>query len=359
MVSQPTVAGVAQCVLDWSIGLAGRGWEVQVACPEDGWLRGKLADAGIAVHRWDSLRSPTSGLRAESAALRTIIAQASPEVLFAHSSKAGLITRAINRTQTPLLFAPHSWSFEAVHGATAAAALRWERFAARWTSRFICVSDAERDLGLRMNIRGRYVVARNGVDLDALHPPRDRTALRDGLGIDPSEVSLVCVGRLSEQKGQDVLLTAWPQISEPDRTLTFVGDGPDEEHLRAGVHDPRVRFTGSTPREVALDWLAAADLAVLPSRWEGMALVPLESLAVGTPVVASDVNGAREAITDDVGALCPADEPAALARAVNDWLGTPRPTARRAARARVERHFDLHQTVGIIDRALRSAVEAS
>ena len=356
MVSQPTTAGVAQCVLDWSLGLAGSRWDVSVACPEDGWLQAKLAQGGIPVHPWESQRSPTAGLRSESAALRAIIAQTGPDVIFAHSSKAGLVARVVNRNQMPLVFAPHSWSFEAVHGAIASAALRWERFAARWTDRFICVSDAERDLGMRSKIRGRYVVARNGIEVDALRPVADRAGLREALGIGAGEVALICVGRLSEQKGQDVLLAAWPHVQAPDRTLTFVGDGPDEQQLRASVDDPRVRFVGHTDREVALQWLAAADLVVLPSRWEGMALVPLESLAVGTPVVASDVNGAHEAITDDVGALCPADDPVALASAVNAWLATPRPAARTAARARVEQGFDLAQTVDTIDRTLRSTV---
>ncbi len=356
MVSQPTTAGVAQCVLDWSIGLARGGWEVSVACPEDGWLREKLRTAGIPVHLWESQRSPTAGIRAESKALSAIIRQTQPAVIFAHSSKAGLVARLVDRNRVPLVFAPHSWSFEAVQGPTAAAALRWERFAARWTRRFICVSDAERDLGLRSKIRGRYVVARNGIDVTKLRPVADRAGLRKALDIGAAEVALVCLGRLSEQKGQDVLLSAWPQIEAPDRTLTFVGDGPDEQQLRACVDDPRVRFVGHTDREVALQWLAAADLVILPSRWEGMALVPLESLALGTPVVASDVNGAREAITEDVGALCPADDPAALAATVNDWLDTPRAAARTAARARVVDGFDLAQTLTTIDRTLLSTV---
>lgn len=359
MISQPTTAGVAQCVLDWSAGLAARGWEVSVACPDDGWLRAKLATAGIAVHRWQSQRSPTAGLRSESGALRTIIGQNRPEVIFAHSSKAGLVARLVNRNRLPLVFAPHSWSFEAVHGATAAAALRWERVAARWTRRFICVSDAERDLGMRSRIHGRYVVARNGIDVTALRPVPDRTTLRESLGIGAAQVALVCVGRLSEQKGQDVLLAAWPHIQAPERTLILVGDGPDEAQLRASVADPTVRFVGHTERDVALQWLAAADLVVLPSRWEGMALVPLESLALGTPVVASDVNGTREVITDDVGALCPADNPQALASTVNAWLASPRPTARRDARARVVAGFDLAHTVETIDRTLRSTVADS
>lgn len=360
MVSQPTVAGIAQCVRDWSSGLRAAGWQVQAACPDDGWLLDTLAADGIPTHLWRSQRSPTAGLRQESRDLRQILDDANPDVVFLHGSKAGLIGRLVTRGSTPVAFAPHSWSFEAVTGPTRAAALRWERMAARWTSRFVCVSEAERDLGYRSHILGRYVVARNGVDVTTIAPPQDRAAAREALGIAASTQALVCVGRLCEQKGQDVLLSAWPQIRKSGRTLTLVGDGPSRQALEDSVQDPSVRFTGDVDRSLALAWLAAADLVIVPSRWEGMALVPLESLAQGTPVVASDVNGTREAITDEVGAVCPPDDADALASTVNRWLesvaGREQAT-RQACRQRVVDEFDLRDTIATLDRALRQTVD--
>lgn len=359
MVSQPTVAGVAQCVLDWSVGLSEHGWGVTVACPTDGWLHTRLAESGIAVRPWQSQRSPSAGLRTESRALSSIISSTAADVVFANASKAGLISRLVCRGRRPLVFAPHSWSFEAVHGATASAALRWERLAARWTSRFVCVSDAERDLAYRQHIRGRFIVARNGVDVQALRPAQDRAALRQRLGISPDTLALVCVGRISEQKGQDLLLTAWPDIRSDHRTLTLIGDGPDLQALSTDNADPQVRFLGGTDRETALAWMAAADLVLLPSRWEGMALVPLESLALGTPVVATDVNGAREAITDTVGALCEPEDPVALSATVNSWLDTHAEspeTVRSACRERVLDQFDLRDTVDTLDRVLQQVL---
>lgn len=360
MVSQPTVAGIAQCVRDWSSGLRAAGWQVQAACPDDGWLLDTLAADGIPAHLWRSQRSPTAGLRQESRDLRQIISETNPDVIFLHGSKAGLIGRLVTRGTAPIAFAPHSWSFEAVTGPTRAAALRWERAAARWTSRFVCVSEAERDLGYRSHILGRYVVARNGVDVRTIAPPENRDALRRSLGIDESTQALVCVGRLCEQKGQDVLLRAWPRIRTTGRTLTLVGDGPSRQALEDSVQDPDVRFTGDVDREQALAWLAAADLVIVPSRWEGMALVPLESLAQGTPVVASDVNGAREAITDEVGALCPPDDAEALGRTVNRWLEAVaghEMGSRQACRDLVAREFDISDTIATLDRALRQTAD--
>lgn len=353
MVSQPTTAGVAQCVLDWSTGVGQRGWRVSVACPTDGWLGTAAHERGIDVHRWDSQRSPHKAIRSESQHLRRIVAATEPEVVFLHGSKAGLIGRLVLRGRRPTLFAPHAWSFEAVHGATEVAAQAWERTAARWTTGFVCVSQAERELGLRRGIRGRYTIARNGVDLQALRPPADRAALRELFAVPLDARVAVCVGRVCEQKGQDVLVQAWHD--RPDRRLAIVGDGPDLAALSArpsaGVH-----FTGGVDRATALQWLALADVAVLPSRWEGMALVPLEALAMGTPVVATDVNGVREAITADVGTIVPPGDPQALAGALDRWLAVPPDAAvRTRCRDRVTSQFDLNDTIAVVADALSEA----
>jgi glycosyltransferase involved in cell wall biosynthesis len=164
----------------------------------------------------------------------------------------------------------------------------------------------------------------------------------------------VCVGRLCRQKGQDVLLEAWSQIAKPDRTLTLIGGGPELEPLRARWAGPDIRFEGETDRRTALDWMAAADIVVLPSRWEGLALVPLESLAVGTPVVATEVNGACEVLTSEVGSVVAVDDPAQLAAAVDRWLDrTDTGEVRQLCRRRVTDAFDVQDTLAAIDRALR------
>ncbi|MEI2643957.1 MAG: glycosyltransferase [Candidatus Nanopelagicales bacterium] len=359
MVAQPTVAGVAQCVLDWSRGLAQRDWHVTVACPSDGWLAASLQAAGITTREWQSQRSPTAGIRAESRSLRSSLEQVRPDAVFLHGSKAGLIGRLVMRGRLPTAFAPHAWSFEAVTGMTQRAALTWERVAARWTATFVCVSAAERDLGRATGLRGRYVVARNGVDLTLLTNPApgERQELRGQLGITGQAV--VCVGRMCVQKGQDVLLAAWPHVAGPGRSLTLVGGGPDLEHWADRVRREDVRFLGETDRATALNWLAAADLVVLPSRWEGMALVPLESLAMGTPVVATDVNGARETVDGAVGGLVPPDDPNALALAMDQWLErSGDPALRERCRRHVEQGFDLQDTVTTIDAALLGIIGA-
>jgi glycosyltransferase involved in cell wall biosynthesis len=294
---------------------------------------------------WDAARSPGGSVAGETRRLARIIRNYEPDVVHLHSAKAGLCGRLVLRGRTPTVFQPHVWSFQAVTGALRAAAIGWERRAARWTQALVCVSEAERRLGESKSVDARYRVIPNGVDLMRFEVPSEerRTAVRERLGLDGPVA--VCVGRLSRQKGQDALLDAWSQVRAevPDASLTLVGSGPDEAGLRAR-HVDGVSFAGE--RDDVPEWLSAADVAVFPSRWEAMSLGTLEALAAGCSVVATDVPGAREAIGSDAGAIVPPGDTDALAAAVAARLADPVLAAGegRAGRERATRSFDLART---------------
>ena len=359
-VTQPTTAGVARCVADLALSQQAAGVEVAVACPQDGWLGDELRAAAVPVHPWAARRGPGPGTAAELARLRSVLRGMRPDVVHLHSSKAGLVGRLVLRDRVPTAFSPHAWSFDATAGPVRTATLAWERAAVRWTRLLVCVSEAERRHGEDCGISvPRTVVVANGVDLVRL-PMADaaeRLAARAALGLDPGRPLAVCPGRLARQKGQDVLLTAWPGVlaAVPDAELALVGGGPDEALLRTGAL-PQVRFTGES-REVG-SWLAAADVVVVPSRWEGMALVPLEAMARGRSVVATDVTGMRESLPDSAGALVPAEDPGALAHAVAARLGgdIDADAEGRAGRAHVERAHDLRRSTAEITAACRALV---
>lgn len=356
--AQPTITGVAQCVLDWTTGLQKRGWDVSLACPTDGWLGHRSAQAGIDVHRWDAVRQPHRGVLRELKQLAAIVEETQPDVVYLNGSKAGLVGRLLLRAEIPTVFSPHSWSYEASGGPVGWGALQWERRAARWTDRFACVSEAEAQDGRDHGIHGDYVIARNGVDTDQIRPLSgpQRQLLRRRLGLPQGRMCVVCVGRVHRQKGQDTLVEAWKRLGSPDADLVIVGDGPEFEATQAlASHD--VRFTGGVERDVALQWMQAADLLVMPSRWEGMALVPMESLAVGTPVIASDVTGVREAIDASCGEVFGVDDPHALSATLARWIprvAADADTLRAAARARVVDGFQLSRTLDRIDATLRA-----
>jgi glycosyltransferase involved in cell wall biosynthesis len=152
-------------------------------------------------------------------------------------------------------------------------------------------------------------------------PPADRTALERELGIPAGRPLLVAVGRLAPPK--DPLLAVRALADVPEATLLLVGDGPlraEAQHaaVDAGVAD-RVVFAGVRADARAL--VAAADVAVIASRSEGLPLAALEALAAGTPLAATSVRGLRELLADgETALLTPAGDPAALAGAIRRLL---------------------------------------
>ncbi|AZM54527.1 glycosyl transferase family 1 [Streptomyces sp. WAC 01529] len=364
-VSQPVDGGVARVVTELAAAQAAAGLDVHVACPAEGTLPRALDAAGRGVrgHPWAASRSPGPGLRTEVAELNRVIDAVRPTLVHAHSAKAGLAARLALRGRVPTVFQPHAWSFEAVGGGTALLARFWERRAARWTDRVVCVSEAEWITGRRAGIAGSYVVVPNGVDVDHFSPGASRRARDRLLPTDFAPAPLVvCVGRLCRQKGQDVLLRAWASVTArvPGARLVLVGDGPDAGRLRAGA-DASVTFAGAA-RDTA-DWYRAADVVVLPSRWEGMALAPLEAMACGRPVVVTDVNGARESLPSAGRAhgLVPPEDPAALARALVALLRDAelRDALGRRGRRHVLDHHDARRAADAIDVVYRELLGAA
>ncbi|NAZ77509.1 glycosyltransferase, partial [Kineococcus sp. T13] len=160
-------------------------------------------------------------------------------------------------------------------------------------------------------------------------PPGDPAAGRAVLGKGPVALA---VARLAAQKGLPTLLEAAARLRSGGRVVV-VGDGPLREQLlqRARAEDLPVRFLGR--REDVADLLAAADVAVSASTWEGQPVFVQEALAAGVAVVATDAGGTRE-VTADAADLVGVGDAAALAAALDALLADPARRAERAAAAR-------------------------
>lgn len=342
-VSQPVEAGVPQVVTALAADQLARGHDVHVACPPGPGLARRATALGAEHHPWAARRSPGGSVPGEVRRLRRVIDSVDPDVVVLHSAKAGLAGRLAMRGRRPTVYVPHAWSFEAVGGALGAASTAWEVFAGRWTDTVVCVSADERDRGRAAGVACRMDVVANGVDVEALRP-RDAGEARARLGL-PDAPTVVCVGRLAEQKGQDLLLAAWAAVlaAVPDARLVLVGDGPERAALEAAAPDG-VLFAGARPD--AAEWLTAADVVALPSRWESTPLVSLEAMALGRPVVAFEVDGIRAAFGGTGVVLDPGDVEG-LAGALVRLLQAPAAAAAagRAARARAEAVADLRSTL--------------
>lgn len=162
----------------------------------------------------------------------------------------------------------------------------------------------------------------NGVDT-VRFAPRSRGEARKTLGLDADARLLVCVSRLSPEKGIDVLVEACRTLDRVQ--VVVVGEGLEraalETRLRAHGMESRFRLAGARPHDEIPAWIAAADVVALPSRSEGMPNAVLEALASGRPVVASHVGGVPELLSDpSLGTTVPPDDPPALARALSEAL---------------------------------------
>lgn len=211
-------------------------------------------------------------------------------------------------------------------------------WAARRADGLITVCDAlAGDLaGLGID-RARVSVLRNGVDLNSFVPdPEGRARLREELQLSGQVV--LSVGHLIERKGHDLAIHA--VLALPDARLVIVGSGPEEAALKRLTAElgmaERVHFIGPIPHEALKRYYSAADVLILASSREGWPNVLLESMACGTPVVATAVNGSPEVVRDPVAGQVVAERtPEALSRGLATVLAAPpeRAAVRRYAEA--------------------------
>lgn len=187
----------------------------------------------------------------------------------------------------------------------------------------LAVSDAMRRSMARMGMDADKIrVHYTGVDLDTFELS-DRTAAKEAL--DFSGPVVLCVGALIPRKGQELLVRALPAL--PDVTLLLAGQGQyrrtlENLALELGV-ERRVGFLGSVPHHKLPRIFAAADVMALPSSSEGLANAWVESLACGTPIVISDVGGARELLDRPEAGQIVDRDPQAIAAAIRTILDDP------------------------------------
>lgn len=209
------------------------------------------------------------------------------------------------------------------------------RWAAGQAAGIITVCNALREELLVLGADPAKVVSlRNGVDLQ-LFRPVDRTAVRQALGI--TGLTLLSVGNLVPVKGHELTIGALTEL--PEARLLIAGSGPERERLQTlatqlQVAD-RVSFLGSQSQDQLRDYYNAADIMVLSSSREGWANVLLESMACGTPVVASKVWGTPEVVAHaDAGLLMEQRSAHGIAEAVRALLAAP--PSRQATRRYAE-----------------------
>jgi glycosyltransferase involved in cell wall biosynthesis len=351
IVTEPMEYGVLSHLERLFDGLDRRRWEPALVfsgsrmAPQASPFLARLGADGIRVRRVAFRRGLGPGDAAGTLALAREVRDFRPSLLHLHSTKAGLAGRMLARLLgVPALYTPHGTSWHYTGRLVGRAQLALERALRRVTALLLAVCPEEaaafvREAGFPVE---RVRVVRNGVVVPAPAAiAASRARVRAALGLGAAETWAVFAGRLTPEKGVDVLLRALAGPTGLTGALV-VGDGAarpalEAEAARLGVP---VRFCGYHADVGPL--LAAGDVFVQPSRSEGLPFAALEAMAHGLPVVASRVGGLA-GLLDGCGRTVPPDDVGALRAALATLAADPAARARLgdAARARVAAEFGL------------------
>ena len=252
-----------------------------------------------------------------------------PAIVHTHSAKGGFIGRLAAKTlRVPnVIHTPHVFPFQWSAGARGRLFLSLERHAARAAGTIVCVSESQRDDALQRGLcePSKLIVIRNAIEPHALLP-NARALARAKLELPESASVAGMVARLAPQKGVGVFARAAAEVlrARPETTFVLVGGGPLENDLRArlkALHVPPERFRMLGHREDAEELYPAFDVLVLSSLYEGLPYVLLEAMVRGVPVVATDVLGSRDVVTDgETGLLARVNDPADIAAKIVSLL---------------------------------------
>jgi len=245
----------------------------------------------------------------------------------AHGLRAGLVAAAaLAGRKTPLVVTWHNRVL--LTGVRARVASPLERLVARAATVTLGASTDLVDRAIELGARD----ARLGpIGAPALAPPsRSASVTRSELGVGDGRVVLA-IGRLHPQKGYDVLIRAAARWRSANVSVLIAGDGPLREELAGQIVQAGAPVGLLGRRGDIAELLAAADVVVLPSRWEARSLVAQEAMRAGRPLVTTRVGGLPE-LVGDAARLVPVDDPEELAEAVLDLLNDPAAAARLAER---------------------------
>jgi glycosyltransferase involved in cell wall biosynthesis len=279
------------------------------------------------------IRLPAGAAAVIAAARRADVIYATG--MYARSALASLIHRvplvlklvndpAYDRARSLGVFSGTLEEFQGCATPSSVRALKWLRgVTLSRASRVVIPSRFFADIACGWGLKAdRISVVPNPAPLIDRRTSRDELRARLGIGFP----TFVFVGRLVDAKNLPLAITALRSV--PEASLVVIGDGPEREDLmrviaNSGVGE-RVSLKGALPRDAAIEWLRAADAAILPSRFENFPHAAVEALAAGTPVIATAVGGVPEIVETGVtGLLVPPGDSRAFGAAMASLVEEP------------------------------------
>lgn len=284
-----------------------KGCEVHVAT-KLGNRQQEFDDIGVIKHNVDFSRSPYSPKVFKSLQqMEKLLKEIHFSLVHVHTPVAAFVTRlACQRTNThPVLYTAHGFHF--YKGAPLKNWLLYynmEKLAARWTDGLITINEEDFEAAKKFRLRNNgqvFYVPGVGVDVEAIQQRAaaiDRSTKRRELGIDDKSTVIITVGELNTNKNHTQVLRALSELRKTNLHYLIVGTGENELKLKKMVKQlslqNNVSFLGF--RKDIPELLSASDIFILTSRREGLPRAILEAMAVGLPIIATNVRGNRDLV---------------------------------------------------------------
>ena len=243
--------------------------------------------------------------------IRKKIQQYQPDILYAHSSKAGALARIANLgTGTKCVYNPHGWAFNMHCSEKKRKLYIWiETFLGLLSKKIICISQSERLAAISSKICGedKLSLIVNGIDINYYEQSERERIKRSSLKIPENAFIVGMVGRLSQQKAPDTFIEVARKIKKciPNAFFIMVGDG--EQRAQVMAYAEKYELSESL---VITGWISDPmmyvdlfDVALLLSRWEGFGLVLPEYMMAGKPIVATKVDAIPSIVIDNENGL--------------------------------------------------------
>jgi len=297
-----------------------KGYEVHVAT-KLGNRQQEFDEIGVIKHNVDFSRSPYSPKVFKSLQqMEKLLKEIRFSLVHVHTPVAAFVTRlACQRTNThPVLYTAHGFHF--YKGAPLKNWLLYynmEKLAAHWTDGLITINEEDYKAAQKFKLRKNgkvFFVPGVGVDIVSLEQriaSIDRSEKRKELGLSADAAVIITVGELNANKNHIQVLEALSKLNKTNFHYLIVGNGEDEQKLQKAVNElllrDKVSFLGF--RRDVPELLTASDVFILTSRREGLPKAVMEAMAVGLPIIATDVRGNRDLVkSGENGYLVPLDD---------------------------------------------------
>ncbi|HUH14413.1 MAG TPA: glycosyltransferase family 4 protein [Gaiellaceae bacterium] len=382
VIARLNMGGPALHVAYLTAGLESRGYRTTLVAGELARGESSMAfvaeDLGVRVLPLTQLHRDVSVVRDAVATFRLarLIRSERPDIVHTHTAKAGAVGRvaallAGGRRRPLVVHTFHGHVLRGYFGPLRTTAFRLlETLLARWTDALVAVSPQVRDdlVALGIAPAEKFAVVRLGIELErrVAAEPGAREETRRLLGVADGRFVIGWVGRMTGVKRTEDVLLALRRLREggTDAALCMIGDGPDRDDVERRAHRLGIArhclYLGY--QEDIARWYAAVDAVILPSANEGTPVSVIEALAAGRPVVATNVGGVPDVVSDgEHGFLVDVGDVEALAERLARLAADPalRERMGAAGRAHVLSRYAVERLVDDVDRLYRSLLAAA